>query len=123
MLPLVFLKCLGKAALKQALNIAGFGLGNVIDEVWKEWHKDRDAAQRQAELQAVVQMAADQFRQQVEVVVRDVAAGQPEAVRRHVSDCLQQLPDQLRRSFRRPDDTEGASVPPGFGVKQMVSEL
>jgi hypothetical protein len=123
MRPLAFLKCLGKGVLKQAANRAGFGLGDLVEEVWNEWNKDRDAAQRQAELQAVVQMAADQFRQQVEAVVRDVAAGQPDAVRRHVSDCLQQLPKQLRRSFRRPDDPHGASVPPGFGVKQMVSEL
>ncbi len=123
MRPLAFLKCLGKAALNQAANLAGFGLGDVVEDVWKEWTKDRDAAQRQAELQAVVQMAADQFRQQVEAVVRDVAAGQPEAVRRHISVCLQQLPDQLRRSFRRPDDTQGTSVPPGCGVKQLVSEL
>jgi AcrR family transcriptional regulator len=123
MRPLGFLKCLGKAALKQAANLAGFGLADVVEEVWSDWNKDKDAAQRQAELQAVVQMAADQFRQQVEAVVRDVAAGQPEAVRRHVSDCLQQVPDQLRRSFRRPDDPHGASVPPGFGAKQMVSEI
>lgn len=122
MRPLAFLKCLGKAALKQAANLAGFGLADVAEEVWKDWNKDKDTAQRQAELQAVVQMAADQFRQQVEAVVRDVAAGQPDAIRRHVSDCLQQLPEQLRRSFRRPDDPKGASVPPGFGVKQ-VSDL
>src|ERR1700688_4701633 len=113
MRPLAFLQCLGKAALKQAANLAGFGLGNVVAEVWNEWSKERDATQRQAELQAVVQMAADQFRQQVEAVVRDVTAGQPDAVRRHVSDCLQQLPDQLRQSLRRPDDPLGASVPPG----------
>src|SRR5947208_3215479 len=98
MRPLAFLKCLGKAVLKQALNVAGLGLGDVLEEFLKEWNKDRDAAEHQAELQAVVQMAADQFRQQKEAVVRDVAAGQPEAVRRHVSDSLQQLPDQLRRS-------------------------
>src|SRR5437762_3313938 len=107
MRPLAFLKCLGKAALKQAAKMAGFGLAEVAEDVWNEWNKDNDAAQRQAELQAVVQMAADQFRQQVEAVVRDVAAGQSESVRRHVSDCLQQVPEQLRRSFRRPDDPQG----------------
>jgi serine/threonine-protein kinase len=123
MRPLAFLRCLGKAALKQAANMAGFGLAEVVEEVWDEWNKDQDAAQRQAELQAVVQMAADQFRAQVEAVVREVAAGQPDAVRRHVSDCLRQLPEQLRRSLRRPADPQGASVPPGFAGKQMVSDL
>jgi serine/threonine-protein kinase len=123
MRPLALLKCLAKAALKQAANMAGFGLGDVAEEVWNEWNKDRDAAQRQAELQAVVQMAGDQFRQQVEAVLAEVAAGQPEAVRRHVSSCLQELPEQLRRSFRRPQDTVGDSAPPGFGNKQQVSDL
>ncbi len=121
--PLALLKCLGKAAVKQAANLAGFGLADVVEEVWNDWNKDRDAAQRQAELQAIVQMAADQFRQQMEAVVRDVAAGQPEAVRRHVSDCLVQLPEQLRLSLCRPDDPKGVSVPPGFADKQKVSEL
>jgi hypothetical protein len=121
MRPLAILKCLGKAALKQAANVVG--LGELVEELWNGWSKDHDAAQRQAELQAVVQMAADEFRQQVEAVVREVAAGQPENVRRHVSNCLQHLPEQLRQSLRRPDDPQGASVPPGFGVKQMVSEL
>jgi serine/threonine-protein kinase len=123
MRPLSFLKCVGKAALKQAAKAAGFGIPEIVEDVWNDWNKEQDAAQRQAELQAIVQMAADQFRQEVEAIVRDVAAGQPEAVRRHVSDCLQQVPDQLRRCFRRPDDPQGASVPPGLGVKQMVSEL
>jgi len=123
MRPLAFLKCLGKAVLKQAANLAGFGLGDIVEDVCQEWNKDKDAAQRQAELQAIVQMAADQFRQQVEAVVHDVAAGQPEPVRRHLSDCLQQVPEQLRRTFRRSEDPKGISVPPGLGVKQLVSEL
>lgn len=123
MRPLAFLMCLGKAALKQAMKMAGFGIAEVAEEVWKEWNKDGDAAQRQAELQAIIQMAADQFRVQVEDVVRDVADGQPETVREHVSDCLQQLPEQLRRSLRRPDDPQGRSVPPGFSNKKMISDL
>jgi serine/threonine-protein kinase len=123
MRPVSFLKCLGKAAVKQAVNAAGFGLGDVIEDVWNDWNEDRDAAQRQAELQAVVQMAADQFRQQVEAVVRDVAAGQPEAVRQQVANCLQQVPDQVRRSSRLLGDQHGAGEPRGCDVKQMVGEL
>ncbi len=121
MRPLAFLKCLAKAALKQAANSAGFG--DLVEEVWNDWNKEKDAAERQAELQAIVQMAADQFRAQVEAVVRDVAAGAPEAVRRHVSDCLQQLPDQLRRSSHGSDDTQGASEAPTLIAKYLVSEL
>ncbi len=123
MRPLAFLNCLARAALKHAARIAGFGLAEAVEEVWHDWNKDRDAAQRKAELQAIVQMAGEQFRQQIDAVVRDVAAEQPEAVRQHVSDCLQQLPDQLRRSLRRPDDPQGATIPAGFGNKQQVSDI
>jgi len=122
MRPLAFLKCLGKAVLKQAANLAGFGLGDILDDVCQEWNKEKDAAQRQAELQAVVQMAADQFRQQVEAVVHDIAAGQPEAVQRSVRDCLSAVPEQLRRSFQRPEDPAGRSVPPGFNARH-ISDL
>jgi hypothetical protein len=123
MRPLAFLKCLGKAALKHAVNLAGFGLGDVVEEVWNEWNKDKNSTQRQAELQAVVQMAAEQFRAQVDAVVHEVGAGQPEAIRHYVSDYLHQLPEKLRSSFGPSDATVGVSVPPSFGSKQMVSEL
>src|SRR6266851_2494111 len=56
-------------AVKQAANVTGFGLGDVAEDVWKEWNNDQDAAQRQAELQAVVQMGADPFREEVQHLV------------------------------------------------------
>src|SRR5436305_1716101 len=98
MRPLALLKCVAKAALKQAANLAGFGLGDAAQEVLDDWQKDRDAAQRQAEIQEVLRMAADQFRAQVEAVVREVAAGQPPQVRQSVSRWLEELPDKLRQS-------------------------
>jgi hypothetical protein len=112
------LKCFAKHVVQQAGNLAGFGLGDLADEVWKEWNKDKDEAARRAELEAVVQMAADEFRQQVEEVIRAVAAEQPDEVRRAVSHRLEQLPELLRQSLRRPDDPSGQSVPPGMPLRQ-----
>ncbi|HJT78102.1 MAG TPA: protein kinase [Gemmataceae bacterium] len=112
------LQCIAKHVVKQAGNLAAFGLGDLAVEVWNEWHRDSDEAARRAELQAVVQMAADEFRQQVEAVVREVAAGLPAAARQQVSVCLEQIPDLLRSAFRRPEDPQGRSVPPGLRLRQ-----
>jgi len=95
-----------------------FGIGEVAEQVWDGWKKEKDEAQRRAELQAVVQMAVQEVRAQVEAVVREVASGQPPEVQRKLSEYLQQVPKVLRRSFRRPDDQEGQSVPPGLRVRQ-----
>lgn len=118
MRPLAFLKCVAKGALKHAVNLAGFGLGEIAEEVWKEGFKDKDECARRAELEALVQMAGEQLRQQVEAVVREVAADQPPAVRQRLSVYLHQVPDFARKAFRRPDDPKGQSVPPGFRLRQ-----
>src|SRR5437773_913903 len=104
MRPLGFLHCVGKAVLKAGANVVG--LGDVVDQVWDGWNAERDEAARKVELRSLVQMAADEVRQQVEAVVREIAAGQPEAVRRRLSDCLERLPDQLRRTFPHLEDTQ-----------------
>ena len=38
MRPFAFLQCLGKAALEQTANLAGFGLANVAGVVWNDRH-------------------------------------------------------------------------------------
>src|SRR5207253_1700428 len=68
--------------------------------------------------EAIVRMAADQFRQEVADVVREVAAGQPAVVQQQVSRCLEELPDILRLSLRRPEDPSGLSVPPALPLRQ-----
>ena len=118
MRPLALLRCIAKAALKHAANVVGFGLGDVAGQIWNEWDKEKEDAARQAELQALVQMAAGEFRQQVEAVVREVAAEQPAEVQERLSLCLQQVPDLLRLSFQRPDDEEGRTVPPSIQLHQ-----
>src|SRR5436190_1001624 len=70
MRPLAILQCVAKAALKNAGNLVGFGLGDVVEQVWKDWEKEKTEAARKAELEALVQMAAGEFRQQVEAIVR-----------------------------------------------------
>src|SRR5437763_1210665 len=118
MRPLAFLQCVARAALNGGANLLGFGLGDLVGQLWKDWDKEKDDAARKAELQALVQMAAGEFRQQVEAVVREVAGQQPAEVQQRVSNCLQQVPELVRQSFRRPEDQQGRSVPPGLRLQQ-----
>ncbi len=121
--PLGLLQLLGKALVRQFGNAVGFGVAGDVavgvgEEVWDEWKRDKNEQQRRDELAALVQMAAQEFRRQVEEVVREVAGRQPEEVRRNVARRLEELPDNLRQSLRRPDDPSGQSVPPGTPLQQ-----
>src|SRR5262249_30800381 len=118
MRPLAFLQCVARAALKAGANLLAFGFGDVVGQVWKDWGKEKDEAARKAELQALVQMAAGKFRQQVEAIVREVAGQHPAEVHQRLSNCLQQVPELVRQSFRRPEDQQGRSVPPGLRLQQ-----
>ena len=123
MRPLAILNCVGKALVRQLGNVVGFGVaGNVVvgvgEEVWDEWKREKNEQQRRDEVEAVVRMAAQEFRRQVEEVVREVAAGQPEEVRLGVARRLEDLPEKLRQSLRRPDDPSGQSVPPGLPLRE-----
>jgi len=123
MRPLAFLLCFGKALVRQLGNVIGFGVvGDIVvavgEEVWGEWNREKNEQQRRDELAALVQMAAGEFRRQVEEVVRKVAAGQPEEIRQAVSRRLEELRQRLRLSLRRPDDPSGQSVPPGLPLRQ-----
>jgi hypothetical protein len=52
--PLPFLQCVAKAALKGGAKLAG--VGEIVEQVWNAWDKKRDQAERQAELEVLVQM-------------------------------------------------------------------
>jgi serine/threonine-protein kinase len=125
MQPLALLNGLAKALVRHAGNAVGLGfLGDVLvqvgEDAWEEWSRERNEQQRRAELEAVVRMAGQEFRRQVEEVVRQVAAGEPGEVRQRVSDCLEQLPEVLQRSLQRHADRSGLSVPPDLPLRRSA---
>ena len=78
MRPFALLKCLGKALIRHAGRAVGAAwAGDLVvqvgAEVWNEWHREKNEAERRAELQAIAQAAAQENRAQVEAVVREVA--------------------------------------------------
>jgi eukaryotic-like serine/threonine-protein kinase len=122
MRPLAFLRCVARGVLRYAADAAGFGLGGlvveVVQDVWKEWNRERPEGQCKADLETLLQMEDEEFRRQVDAVVREVAAGEPPEVGRRLSVCLQEVRQRVRDSFRRPDDPQGRSIPPGFRLRQ-----
>ncbi|OWK40824.1 serine/threonine kinase [Fimbriiglobus ruber] len=105
-------------------NLAGLPLGDAVigfaEWVWEEWAEAKSEQDRKAELEAIVRMAGDEFRKQVEVVVQQVAAGQPPAVKQRVTALLEGIPDLARKQFARSGDEKGRSVPPGFRLTRSV---
>ncbi len=100
MRPLLLLKCIARAALHCAGNLVGIESGDaafqIAEEAWRQWSREQDDAQRRAEMQALVQLAGGEFRQQVEAVVREVAAGQPPEVCREMSVLLERVTERIR---------------------------
>jgi serine/threonine-protein kinase len=128
MSPLGLLKCLARALVRYGANALGLGLvgdiaANVSEEVWREWASPKDEPGRRAEVEAIVQMAAAEFRKQVEAVVQEVAAGLPAEARRSVVHALEELPDRLRRSLRLTGSQGRPTTPPLRHAQDLVSLL
>jgi serine/threonine-protein kinase len=120
MRPLAILKCIGKAVMKAVVGQVGLGVPKLVldlaEDLWKEWGKQKEEEQRRAELQELVAMAAEDYRIQVEAVLKEVAAGQSAEVARQVRACLEEVRELAQQAFRRPEDVTGQSVPPEFSV-------
>ena len=120
MRPIALLRHVANAALHGFDYLAGLPLGDaarsLADAVWDGWRRERAEADRLAELEQIVRMAADEFRRQVERVVADVAAGHDPAIQAKLITFLTQVPLLTRRRFVRPGDDKGATVPPGFRI-------
>jgi pSer/pThr/pTyr-binding forkhead associated (FHA) protein len=124
MRPLAILKCIARAAVKGVGNLGGLPLGEaavgLAEAAWGEWKKEKAEAERKAELDAVVKMAGDEFRKQVEAVVKEVAADKPPAVQKLLSVYLEQVPELARKRFARPEDRTGRTIPPGFRLDKSA---
>ncbi|QDU23779.1 protein kinase domain-containing protein [Urbifossiella limnaea] len=115
MRPVALLRCLARVAVQAVGGAVGLGgAAGLAAEVMREWEQQADAAGRRAELERLVRIAADEFRGEVEVVVREAAAGRPAAVVAAVTAFLSRFPDHARGRLRRPDDLTGTSLPPGL---------
>ncbi len=106
LLPLLW--CIARAALKQPGSLAWLSLADMAQDVWSEWQVKADA-ERRAELQRLVELDAEELRQQVEAVVQGVAATEPVEVQQRLANLLLQVPARVRRALPRLDNPQGAT--------------
>src|SRR4051794_28386117 len=115
--PLALLKFVAKAAL----NAVGFGvagdfamdvLPQMSRDIWGSWAKDRNEAERKADVQALVEARPDEVKQHVKEAVREVAGDQPSTVQLQLETYLCQVPTVVQKSLRRRDDPSGSTIPP-----------
>ncbi len=137
-----FVRSLVKHTLEHGGNALGGGIvpiGSIASGVFEDWcastdHSGQQQAPRaaaqarvRAELEAVVQDPRA-YRAQVEQLLGELGADQPEAVRQAARTYLNQIPGCVQRSLRRPEDPSGRTVPPGLvlrhaeDLKQLLPE-
>ncbi len=121
--PSVLLKSVARAAL----NFVGGGFAgevalelvpNIARDVWEWWGKGKSESERRAEVEALAQVPAAEYRKQVEAVVAEVAADRPPQERQELAAYLAQVPAAVRQTLRRPGDPSGRTVPPGVRLER-----
>ncbi len=115
-MPVTLMMAIGKAAL----NVAGVGLVGDAAEIgkaaWECWKKSPE--ERLDELEAVVRADDEAIQVGAEQVAAVLAPGEPEPVRMRLATFLKQVPNRIRQSQRRPADSTGRSIRPGFVVSR-----
>ena len=77
----VLLRCIGKAVVKNVVNLVTFGVGgDILVDAWDYWQEASKEGQRPAEVEAVAGLSAERTpRAQVARIVREEAAALPPA--------------------------------------------
>jgi serine/threonine protein kinase len=126
--PFALLKCIGKAVVKQGLNVLTGGLlGDVLEKVAEQtmddWGKQKQEQERREELLAMAQATLREVTQQVAALVAELAGDQPEPARRALAAYLLQVPAAVRQTFRRATDPSGKTIPAGFSLRKAEDLL
>src|SRR5947209_7770359 len=126
-----FVRSLVKHTLEHGGNALGGGIvpiGSIATAIYLEWcasgqkaAKDQapaaaEQARVRAELEKIVQDARA-YRAQVDQLLGELGAGQPEAVRQAARTYLNQVPGCVQRSLRRPEDPSGRTIPAGLVLR------
>jgi hypothetical protein len=127
-----FVRSLVKHTLKYGGNALGGGIvpiGSIASAIYLEWCASGDQAAKhqvppaaeqgrvRAELEKMVQDVRA-YRAQVDQLLGELGAGQPQAVRQAARTYLGQLPGRVQRSLRRPEDPSGRTVPAGLVLRR-----
>jgi serine/threonine protein kinase len=137
-----FVRSLVKHTLEHGGNALGGGIvpiGSIASAIYAEWCESgekpandqappvAEQARVRAELEKIVQDPRA-YRAQVDQLLGQLGAGQPEVVRQAARSYLNQIPGRVQRSLRRPEDPSGRTVPAGLvlrraeDLKQLLPE-
>ncbi len=114
---------------KAALNAVGGGmvgefaievLPEFCHDVWVGWSRETNPAERRAELEGLIRASDEEIRLDVDAIVAEIAAKQPEPIRRGLTTFLRQVPAAIRRSQRRAEDPAGTTVRPGLALEKAA---
>ena len=115
----VLLRCIGKAAVKNIVNLFTFGVGgDILVDAWEEWREASKEGQRAADVQALAAAPPAEVAAAAAEVVRQEGANLSDAEKQAVTEYLRQVPSMIRRSQRRPADPEGKTVRPGAAFRK-----
>jgi serine/threonine protein kinase len=135
-------RSLVKHTLKHGGDALGGGIvpiGSIASAVYGDWCKSGDKSAKnqppppaeqalvRAELEKIVQDTRA-YRAQIDRLLAELGAGQPEAVRQAARTYLNQVPGRVQSSLRRPEDPSGRTVPVGLilrraeDVQQLLPE-
>jgi serine/threonine protein kinase len=127
-----FVRSLVRIVLRCGGDALGGGIipiGSFASAIYEEWRapgkqsaKDQpppatEQAQMRTELEQIVQDVRA-YRSQVDQLLAELGAGQPENVRQAARTYLHQVPGQVQRSLRRPEDPSGRTVPVGLTLRR-----
>jgi serine/threonine protein kinase len=125
-------RSLVKHTLKYGGNALGGGvvpIGSIASAVYQEWcasgekpAKDQappaaEQARVRLELEKILQDARG-YRAQVDQLLGELGAGQPEAVRQAARSYLNQVPGRVQQSLRRAEDPSGRTIPAGLLLRR-----
>ena len=125
-------RSLVKHTLKFGGDALGGGvvpIGSIASAVYEEWCASAEKAAKdqapspaaqarvRAELEKILQDARG-YRAQVDHLLGELGANQPEGVRQAARSYLNQIPSRVQRSLRRPEDPSGRTVPAGLVLRR-----
>lgn len=115
---------MAKYGVKALLGVVPFGevLVDVAADVWEKYRNARQQGNIAVNLQAVAAASPAEVQKTIAQTVQLVAANQPVEVQKKLAEYLTLAPYAIRRSFRRPSDASGKSVPASLSL-QLARDL
>jgi formylglycine-generating enzyme required for sulfatase activity len=127
-IPTLLLECLGRSLLaefaKRAAADVAVGVHfELAQAAWTQWSGQTTDGQRRAELEALAKAGREELAPAVRPLVTALTAGHPPEALKAVTDYLVQMPQSLRRRFRRPSDVAGTTIPFGLSLREALDLL